>query len=62
MKFPEESRELLNKKLDNVKDSGAGELVTDCPGCVMQLRGGAEARGDGLRVRHIAEALAERKK
>ncbi|MBU0908042.1 MAG: (Fe-S)-binding protein, partial [Proteobacteria bacterium] len=62
MKFPEESRELLNKKLDNVAASGAGELVTDCPGCVMQLRGGAEVRQDGLRVRHIAEALAERKK
>ncbi|RJX27388.1 MAG: 4Fe-4S dicluster domain-containing protein [Desulfurivibrio sp.] len=62
MKFPEESRELLKKKLDNVAASGAGELVTDCPGCVMQLRGGAEVRGDGLRVRHIAEALAERKK
>lgn len=62
MKFPEESRELLNKKLDNVKASGAGELVTDCPGCVMQLRGGADVRKDGLRVRHIAEALADRKK
>ena len=62
MKFPEESRELLQKKLDNVKASGASELVTDCPGCVMQLRGGAAMRKDGLLVRHIAEALADRKK
>lgn len=62
MKFPKESQELLNKKLDNVKASGAGELVTDCPGCVMQLRGGAEKRKDGFRVRHIAEALAELRK
>ncbi|WP_461210442.1 L-lactate dehydrogenase (quinone) large subunit LdhH [Desulfocurvus sp. DL9XJH121] len=62
MKFPEESKELLNKKLDNVKATGATQLVTDCPGCVMQLRGGAHARGDSITVRHIAEALAERKK
>jgi iron-sulfur cluster protein len=62
MKFPAESQELLHKKLDNVKASGADELVSDCPGCVMQLRGGAEIRKDGLRVRHIAEALAERKR
>lgn len=62
MKFPEESKTLLGKKLDNVKATGATQLVTDCPGCVMQLRGGAHARKDGLVVRHIAEALAERKK
>ena len=62
MKFPEESKTLLGKKLDNVKATGATQLVTDCPGCVMQLRGGAHARKDGIVVRHIAEALAERKK
>jgi len=62
MKFPEESKELLNKKLTNAAATGATQLVTDCPGCVMQLRGGAENRGDKLRVRHIAEALADQKK
>ncbi|NJB68586.1 iron-sulfur cluster protein [Desulfobaculum xiamenense] len=62
MKFPEESKELLNKKLDNVAKTGAKQLLTDCPGCVMQLRGGARRRGDDLQVRHIAEALAERLK
>lgn len=62
VKFPEESRELLNKKLDNVKKTGAKQLLTDCPGCVMQLRGGAKRRGDNIEVRHIAEALAEQLK
>ncbi|MFK4763621.1 L-lactate dehydrogenase (quinone) large subunit LdhH [Desulfobaculum sp. SPO524] len=62
VKFPEESRELLNKKLDNIKKTGAKQLLTDCPGCVMQLRGGARRRGDSIKVRHIAEALAERLK
>lgn len=62
MKFPEESKALVNLKLDHVKDTGAQQLVTDCPGCVMQLRGAAENRKDSFRVRHIAEALADQKK
>ncbi|MBG0775671.1 MAG: LUD domain-containing protein [Desulfovibrionaceae bacterium] len=62
MKFPELSAETLERKLKIVEESGAQELVTDCPGCVMQLRGGAERRGMRLNVRHIAESLAERLK
>ncbi|UIJ37862.1 LUD domain-containing protein [Desulfobaculum bizertense] len=61
-KFPAESQALMNKKLDHVKEVGATQLVTDCPGCVMQLRGGAEKRKDGIRVRHYAEVLAEQLK
>lgn len=62
IKFPELSSELLKKKLDNVAATGADILLTDCPGCIMQLRGGAEKRGMNIEVRHIAEALAENKK
>ncbi|MGE4297248.1 MAG: L-lactate dehydrogenase (quinone) large subunit LdhH [Desulfovibrionaceae bacterium] len=58
MKFPELSEATLKRKLDNVEATGAQFLVTDCPGCVMQLRGGARKRGSGLEVRHIAEILA----
>jgi iron-sulfur cluster protein len=60
VKFPEISAQLLQKKLDNLESSGAGVLVTDCPGCVMQLRGGEEKRGNKLKVEHIAEFLARR--
>ena len=59
VKFPEISRELLGKKLANAKDTGAETLVTDCPGCVMQIRGGAQTAGSPLKVRHMAEVLAE---
>ncbi|MEF2145393.1 MAG: LUD domain-containing protein [Desulfovibrionaceae bacterium] len=62
MKFPELSSELLAKKLTNAQATGAEELLTDCPGCVMQLRGGAESKGLAIRVRHIAEAVAEQRK
>ncbi|MBB5348126.1 LUD domain-containing protein [Desulfoprunum benzoelyticum] len=61
-KFPELSAELLRKKLDHVEATGAELLLTDCPGCVMQLRGGLKKRGSRIVVQHTAEALAARKK
>jgi iron-sulfur cluster protein len=57
--FPELSAELLKKKLDAVEETGADLLVTDCPGCVLQLRGGMDKRGGKVKVKHIAEAVAE---
>jgi hypothetical protein len=45
MDFPELSAELLNKKLDAVEETRADLLVTDCPGCVLQLKGGMDKRG-----------------
>jgi len=62
MKFPELSNELLNKKLNNVEATGASMLLTDCPGCIMQLRGGLKRRGSKVQVKHVAEALAANKK
>ena len=59
MKFPELSKELLAKKLANVETTGASTLVSDCPGCVMQLRGGVEISGAKVTVRHMAEVLAD---
>jgi len=58
-RFPRISREILNRKLDDAGQTGATLLVTECPGCVMQLRGGAQKRGDNIRVLHMAEALVE---
>ena len=40
MKFPEVAAQLLENKLKNVQETGADRLVTDCPGCVLQIRGG----------------------
>ncbi len=62
MKFPELSSELLNKKLNNVEETGAQTLLTDCPGCIMQLRGGLKNRGSNVKVRHVAEVMAANRK
>ena len=59
MKFPEISAQLLGNKLKNIRETRADRLVVDCPGCVMQLRGGAEKTGLNVKVQHIAELLAE---
>lgn len=62
MKFPELSAELLKKKLDNVEATGADTLLTDCPGCIMQLRGGLKRRGSKIQVKHVAEVMSKNKK
>ncbi|MDR3631010.1 MAG: LUD domain-containing protein [Desulfocapsaceae bacterium] len=61
-KFPTVSSQILEKKLEDAVSTGAGLLVTECPGCIMQLRGGALMQGRDLAVRHLSEVLAERLK
>jgi iron-sulfur cluster protein len=62
VQFPEVSAALLKKKLEAVEETGAELLVTDCPGCVLQLKGGLDRRGSKVKVQHIAEAVAEARK
>ena len=57
--YPEISARLMTRKLDDISDTGAMEVVTDNQGCILQLRGGADAQGRKLQVRHLAELLAE---
>lgn len=61
-KFPELSEQLLKNKLDNIESTGAELLLTDCPGCVMQLRGGLKKRGSTIKVQHTVEAISARRK
>jgi len=61
-KFPNISAEILARKLEDFKQTGAEILVTECPGCIMQLRGGVIRKGEPLRVMHLAEALEVNKK
>ena len=58
MKFPELAAEIGRKKIANGEASGADIMITDCPGCIMQLRGVATAKDSALKVEHMAELLA----
>ncbi len=55
--FPSVSKEILKRKLRDVKQSNADLLVTECPGCVMQLRGGALKQEKEISVKHLSELL-----
>jgi Fe-S oxidoreductase len=55
--FPSVSKEILTRKLDDVEKSGADLLVTECPGCVLQLRGGVLRQNRAIEVKHISEIL-----
>jgi len=59
VKFPRISADMLNRKLDNFEATGATRLVVDCPGCVIQLKGGAKKRKMNLEVTHISDLLAD---
>ena len=58
VKFPELSAEIGRKKLKNSEATGAATIVTDCPGCVMQIRGVATANDSPIKVEHMSELLA----
>jgi len=59
MKLPEISAPILQRKLHNIKATGAKTVAMDCPGCVMQIRGGFDQDGAAVTVRHTVELLAE---
>jgi len=56
--FPELSAALLQRKLARAEATGADFLATDCPGCVLQLRGGMDRKsGRKIIVKHLVELL-----
>jgi iron-sulfur cluster protein len=59
IKLPEISAPILQRKLLNIKATGAPIVAMDCPGCVMQIRGGMDQDGAKIKVRHTVELLAE---
>jgi L-lactate dehydrogenase complex protein LldF len=59
LKLPEISAPILQRKLKNIKETGAPVVAMDCPGCVMQIRGGFDQAGGDVKVRHTVELLAE---
>jgi L-lactate dehydrogenase complex protein LldF len=60
MKLPEISAPILKAKLENIKETGAPAVAMDCPGCVMQIRGGFDQEGSAVAVKHTAELLVDR--
>ena len=57
--YPDVANFVLEKKLANINATGAELVITDNPGCLTHLRGGLDARGQRIKVRHLAEVLWE---
>jgi glycolate oxidase iron-sulfur subunit len=53
----ETSLELLDLKMENVKQTHAQIIVTANPGCILQLRAGAAIHKTGQEVLHVVELL-----
>jgi iron-sulfur cluster protein len=58
LSYPELSKSVLERKLDNIAATGVGTVITNCLPCVLQLRGGLDKRHSHIKVMHSAELLA----
>lgn len=53
----EAALELLERKMHHARETKAAAIVTANPGCILQLRAGAEIHGTGQQVFHVMELL-----
>jgi L-lactate dehydrogenase complex protein LldF len=60
LNLPQLSAPILERKLRHIRDTGAKAVVMDCPGCVMQIRGGLDRDGTSIGAQHTVERLADR--
>jgi Fe-S oxidoreductase len=59
IKLPEISRPILERKLANIRNTGTKLVAMDCPGCVLQIRGGLDKAGDKIKAMHTVEISAQ---
>ncbi|HJX12167.1 MAG TPA: (Fe-S)-binding protein [Dehalococcoidales bacterium] len=58
VKYYDLSRKIADRKIDNIASTGADIVVTDCPGCEVQLIDGVMRHQAPQKVMHIMELLA----
>ena len=51
------AQQVLNRKMQNLKKTGADLLVPSCPACIMQLSYGVRKHGLSTKVCHISELV-----
>jgi glycolate oxidase iron-sulfur subunit len=56
---PGMSKDLLDRKMDDVKATGAEVVVSANPGCLLQLEWGAKRAGSNVQVKHVTQVLLE---
>ena len=61
IKMSEISGSLLSRKIADIERSGADTVVATDVSCLMHIAGGLRRQGSAIRIRHVAEILAERR-
>ena len=56
---PAMSKDLLDRKMDDVKATGAEVVVSANPGCLLQLEWGAKRAKSNVAVKHVTQVLLE---
>ncbi len=56
---PDIARRILSDKLKDIEATGADCVAMDCPGCMLQIKGGLEKQPNKMRAAHTIELLAE---
>jgi glycolate oxidase iron-sulfur subunit len=56
---PAMARQLMNRKVDNLRATEADLVVMGNPGCLMQIRAGLQQRGLLIKAVHTVDLLAE---
>jgi glycolate oxidase iron-sulfur subunit len=51
------SRRVLDRKMENLKKTGADVIVTSCPACMIQLSYGIRKHGLKVKVSHISQVV-----
>ena len=59
VKYPEISNAMVGEKSADVAQSGADTLLAGDLGCLMNMAGKLQRLGSPVRVRHVAEVLAD---
>ena len=60
VKFGELSGDMLDGKIEAIRNTGADTVVSIDPSCLMQISGGLRRRGLPIQTMHLAEVLAAR--
>jgi glycolate oxidase iron-sulfur subunit len=50
--------QVLDRKMENLRKTGADVLVTTCPACILQLSHGVRRHGLKAEVRHLTEVVS----
>ena len=59
VKYAELSMPILEQKMKNIRDTGAEIVACACSGCMVQLQGGLDKQVPGVKMKHVADLLAE---